>query len=115
MFIATAVVSVLLAIALAGSARSKFTRDAMARKITETVGWPADRLWILGTLEAAAGVGLLVGLLWWPLGAAAATGTVLYFAGALVAHARAGDREWQPALALGLLAVAALALRLLSA
>lgn len=49
------------------------------------------------------------------IGAAAAVGVVLYFIGAVVTHLRVKDYEIAPPVVLALLAVAALALRVLSA
>ncbi|GLY33236.1 DoxX family protein [Kineosporia sp. NBRC 101731] len=115
MFIATAVVSVLLAVLLIASSYGKFTRGEMGLKVSRTVGWPENLLWVLGLLEVAGAVGLVIGLFWWPIGVAAAIGVVLYFAGAVIAHLRSRDPEWQPAVVIGLIAVAALVLRVLSA
>ncbi len=54
------------------------------------VGVPRSRLLPLGALKGAAVAGLVLGLLGVrPLGIAAATGLVLFFAGALTAHVRA--------------------------
>jgi hypothetical protein len=62
----------------------------------------------------AGALGLIIGL-WVPaLGVAAGVGVVLYFIGAVVAHLRADDSNIGPALALGLVAVAAVVLRLIS-
>ncbi len=48
---------------------------------------------VLGSLLAAGTAGLLVGFAVPLLGTLAAAGLVLYFAGALVAHLRAGSRD----------------------
>jgi DoxX-like family len=54
------------------------------------VGVPRSGLPPLGALKAAAVIGLVLGLMGVrPLGIAAAIGLVLFFAGALAAHARA--------------------------
>ena len=115
MFIATVIVSALLAVALLGSAAGKFRRNEIALKISKTTGWPENLLWALGVLEVAGAAGLITGLFWWPLGVAAATGVTLYFVGAVISHLRVRDREWQPAVVMGLIAVAVVALRILSA
>ena len=66
--------------------------------------------------ELAGGAGLLVGLAVAPLGMAAAIGLVLYFLGAVGAHAKASDTKGiPPALVLALVSGAALALRIASA
>jgi hypothetical protein len=67
----------------------------------------------IGTLKTAGAVGLLLGLIGVPLiGAAAATGLILFFVCALYTHMRARDFSTQFALAIGylVLAVAALVL-----
>jgi hypothetical protein len=57
----------------------------------DDVGAPRSWLRPLAALKAAAAAGLLLGLVdVWPLGLAAAIGLVLFFAGALTAHVRAG-------------------------
>jgi DoxX-like family len=72
------------------------------------------RSWMLplGTLLAAGALGLLAGFVVPVLGAAAAAGLVLYFAGALVAHLRVHDRHFGPWSFFFALAVAALAVNL---
>jgi uncharacterized membrane protein YphA (DoxX/SURF4 family) len=111
MFIATIVVSVLLAALLAFSATGKLRDDPAQLKVMETVGFPVDKLWLLATAEIAGAVGLLIGLFWWPLGAAAAIGVVLYFIGAVGSHLRVRDSATNAAIPL-VLAIAALTLRL---
>jgi uncharacterized membrane protein YphA (DoxX/SURF4 family) len=110
-FIASVVVSALLAALLAFSATGKLRNDPAQLKVMETVGFPADKLWLLATAETAGAAGLLIGLFWWPLGAAAAIGVILYFLGAVGAHLRVRDSAMTPALPL-VLAIAALTLRL---
>lgn len=114
MFIATTVVSALLAAVLLVSARGKLARDPAQMKTMEHVGFPADRVWLLASAEAAGTVGLVGGLFWWPLGIAAAAGVILYFVGATGAHLRV--RDWQVTAPVVLLAAgaAALVLRALS-
>jgi uncharacterized membrane protein YphA (DoxX/SURF4 family) len=115
MFIATAIVSVLLAAALSFSARGKLTKDPTTVKMLTGLGVREDQLWLLALAEIAGAAGLLIGLFWWPLGVAAAAGVVLYFVGAVTAHVRGNDaKNAPPAAVLGLVAVAALVLRLAS-
>ena len=104
------VVHVLLAVALAGSATAALTRYDPVLVAMARAGVPESRLPLLGILKAAAAIGLLVGLAVPWIGAAAAVGTVLYFAGAILTHLRARDYALAPASTFGLLAVAALAL-----
>ncbi|MGW0638321.1 DoxX family protein [Nocardia salmonicida] len=114
MFIATAIVSSLLAVGLVLSAVGKLTRDKAQLETMAKVRFPEDKLWMLAVAEIAGAVGLVGGLFWWPLGVAAAIGVVAYFVGALGAHLRAGDRQIAAPAAMFLIAVAALTLRLLT-
>jgi uncharacterized membrane protein YphA (DoxX/SURF4 family) len=111
MFIATAVVSALLAALLVFSATGKLRKDPTQLKVMETVGFPVDKLWLLATAETSGAVGLVIGLFWWPLGVAAAIGVILYFIGAVSAHLRVKDAPTNAFIPL-VLAVAALTLRL---
>ena len=70
---------------------------------------------MLGTLNAAAALGLLLGLIGVPtIGTAAAIGLILYFVAAIITHLRARDHSIGPAAAFLVLAVAALVLGLVS-
>lgn len=111
MFVAAAIVSTLLALALLASGRGKLVRDPQVMQVMTRVGVPEDKLWLLATAEIAGAVGLVAGLFWWPVGVAAATGVTLYFLGAIASHLRVKDMDFTPALALFLAAVAALLLR----
>jgi uncharacterized membrane protein YphA (DoxX/SURF4 family) len=113
MFIATILVSAVLAALLVFSGAGKLRRDAAQVKVMETVGFPLDKLWLLASAEFAGAVGLVIGLFWWPLGVAAAIGVILYFIGAVVSHLRVRDRATNAVLPL-VLAVAAFVLRLVS-
>ncbi|QSE41306.1 DoxX family protein [Rhodococcus erythropolis] len=115
MFIATVVVSILLAAVLVMSARGKIRKDPSIVPTMETVRIPEDKLPALASLEIAGAVGLVVGLFWWPVGVAAAIGVVLYFVGAVLAHVRVKDFSGiGPSAVLAAVAVATLVLRLLS-
>ncbi|MFC7740434.1 DoxX family protein [Nocardiopsis composta] len=61
----------------------------------------------LAALEFAGAAGLLIGLLYRPLGIAAGIGLVLYFIGAVAAHVRAKDLQGAPGPAVLLAASAA--------
>ena len=78
------------------------------------IGWPRYRL--VGVAELAAAAGILAGLWWHPLGIAAAAGTILLLAGALITHRRAADsgKEMAPALIGLAITVAYLAIALTS-
>lgn len=117
MFLATAVVSVILAVLLTLSAAMKLQRNPqVVDSVHGVVGFPLDRFWILALLELAAAAGLVIGLWVAPLGIAAAIGTVAYFVGAIIAHLRVSDTKGaaNPAVPLAL-SIAALVLRVLSA
>lgn len=114
MFIASTILSALFAVALVGSASGKFRKVPMQRELMVTVGLNENRLFILGALEVLAGVGLVVGIFWWPIAVAASIGAILYFLGAIVAHLRAADKQIQGATIMLLAAIAVLVLRVLS-
>jgi uncharacterized membrane protein YphA (DoxX/SURF4 family) len=114
MFLATAIVSGLLAAVLLLSGRGKLVKDPQQLKTMSTVGFPEDRLWLLAAAETAGAVGVVAGLFWWPIGVAAAAGVILYFLGAVGAHLRVRDLNFAPALVLLMAGVAALVLRVLT-
>lgn len=115
MFIAFAVVGILLAAALSGSAFAMATRNATIVASMTKLGLPDSWLPRLASLKAAGAVGLVVGL-WVPfIGAAAAVGVFLYFVGAVYYHLRVKDYEIAPPAVFVVLAAAALVLRLASA
>lgn len=89
MTIAAVVVTVILAVLLIPSAYGKATRDVRQVEGMRAVGFPPSKLWLLAAAEAAGILGILLGLLWHPLGALAALGLVAYFGGALVFLVRA--------------------------
>lgn len=115
MLIASAIVSILLALMMLMSGVMKLRRAPALMTSMATVNVPADTVPRLGLLEVAATVGLLVGLFWAPIGIAAAVGSVLYFIGAVIAHVRVGDKAVAPAAVLLVLAIASLTLQLLAA
>ena len=108
---AAALVSCLLA-ALAGFAalRKLSHRPEVVASYT-AVGVPEERLDALAAILLAGAAGLVAGLLWAPIGVAAAAGFVVYFLVAIAAHVRAGDARHLPTpVVMELLAVAALVL-----
>ncbi|MET7365861.1 DoxX family protein [Streptomyces sp. NPDC005566] len=115
MFIAYAVVGILLALALSASAVLTFTRNEAVTASMAKVGVPDSWFPRLAVLKAAGAAGLLVGLAVPFIGSAAAVGVVLYFIGAVITHVRAKDFEIAAPVILTLLAGAALVLRVLSA
>jgi hypothetical protein len=114
-FIAAIVLSVLLAVVLIPSALAKLSRDERQISGISALGFPSNRIWLLAVAEVAGTVGLGVGLLWWPLGVAAAVGLIGYFAGAVGYLLRAQVRR-PPVLASAiaplLVAIAVVVLRL---
>ncbi|SRR5580765_6821800 len=116
MFVAYVVIAVLLGVLLPVSASLKFRRAPQVVETLGKVGVPDAWFPRLGALEAAGGLGLLVGIWWAPLGVAAAVGLVLYFLGAAFFHVRAKDfAGLPPAAVILVLSVVALVLRLQSA
>jgi hypothetical protein len=116
MFLATAIVSVLLASLLVFTAIRKLSHRPEVVQTYVRVGVPEDKLDYLAVILLAGAAGLLVGLLWAPIGIAAAIGLIVYFLLAIGAHIRADDTESLPApVAIELISAAALALRLATA
>jgi hypothetical protein len=113
MFVATVIVSVLLASALGFSAIRKLSHRPEVIQTYTRVGVPEDKLDYLAVILLAGAAGLVLGLVWAPIGVAAGIGVVTYFLLALTAHVRADDKRNLPTpLAIELLAAAALALRI---
>jgi|Tabmets5t2r1_1033131.scaffolds.fasta_scaffold01269_3 hypothetical protein len=108
MSVASAVLSVPLALALAVTGIGKLLRLEPAVQQVEAVGVTGRAITILGLLEIAAAVALIAGIWFQPLGVAGAIGSTLYFTGAVVAHIRARDPQPQAAIALLLLSGVAL-------
>ena len=115
MFTAYVVVTLVAVAASAFVAVANFMRLEFVLVTAAKVGVPRSWITMLGILNAAAALGLLLGLIGVPLiGTAAAVGLVLYFVGAIITHLRARDYSMGPATAFLLLAVAALVLGLAS-
>lgn len=113
MTLAAAIVSLLLAALLALSAGLKLSHQERFVQGYVRVGVPEDRLDQLAIVLLAGAAGLILGLLWAPIGVAAAIGVVIYFAVAIAFHIRADDASNLPTpIVIALLAAAALALRL---
>ncbi len=112
MLAADLAVTVLVAIVIAYAAYLNFSRNASVIAVAERLGVPVSWQIPLGTLLAAAALGLLAGLAVPLIGTAAAVGLVLYFLCALGTHLRARDRHVGLALVFLSLASAALAVEL---
>jgi uncharacterized membrane protein YphA (DoxX/SURF4 family) len=117
MFIATIILAVLLALAYGMAGVQKLAGTPTMRKNADHLGASYGLYKVIGVLELLAAIGLLAGLVVWPLGVAAGIGLALLMAGALVYHLRARDtiKHFGPALLLGLLAVAEVIVRAASA
>jgi uncharacterized membrane protein YphA (DoxX/SURF4 family) len=110
-FIATIVLSALLAAAFLGSGAAKLAAAEQSTEIRDRLGVGAGLWRGIGVLEVAAAVGLAAGL----AVIAAAAGLVLLLIGAIAAHARSHDLSHAaPAVALVLLTIAAAIMRLAS-
>jgi hypothetical protein len=68
------------------------------------LGIPWSRYRLIGVAELVAAAGVLAGLLWVPIGVAAASGIGALLVGALATHRRFGDRLQEAAPALVALA-----------
>jgi DoxX-like family len=110
---ATAIASILLAAAITYAAARKLSHRPEVVAEYARAGVPEERLGALAAILLAAAVGLVGGLVWGPLGTAAAAGLAIYFAVAVGFHARAGDLgNVATPVALCLLAIAVVALGL---
>lgn len=112
MFVAYAIIATLLSVSLVVSAIGKLIKMPQVVEMIGGLGVPLSLLPVLALLEIAGAVGLIAGLWVQPLGIAAGTGVVLYFIGAVITHVRAHDREFVPAIFLGLVAAVATILRI---
>lgn len=115
MFVATVIVSVLLAVAAFGSGMGKLTKQPkLVENLTGHLGVPMSWIALLGIAEVAGALGLGIGLKVAPLGIAAGVGLVLYFVGAVASHVRVKDNAGltAPAAVLALISVAAVILRI---
>ncbi|WP_213815522.1 DoxX family protein [Glaciihabitans sp. dw_435] len=110
MHIAALTLSVLLALVMLGSGMMKLVRAPRIVTAMAAVHVTPSQMSVLGIVELLATVGLIAGIWLPPIGLAAAIGTVLYFAGAILAHLRAHDPDRNGAIAFLALAAATLTL-----
>ncbi|MFB7668589.1 DoxX family protein [Kitasatospora sp. NPDC056138] len=110
MHLTAIVLSIVLALLMLVSGTLKHRPTARILALAHTVHLSTGQLKILGALQIAATVGLLAGIWFTPFAIAAATGLVLYFVGAVIAHVRVGDPDKQGAIAFLVLSAATLAL-----
>lgn len=85
-------------------------KDPQTIKVMTKVGFPENHVWLLAAAEIAGAAGV-VGLFWWPIAVAAATGVTSYFVGAIAAQLRVKDRNVASASVLLVAAGAVLVLR----
>jgi len=113
MFVA---VSLLLATACLLPAAGKLLGHPKMRQSAAHFAIPWRNYQLIGAAELAAAAGVLTGLRWHPLGAAAAAGMVLLLLGAVITHRQAADsgKEMAPALLALALTLAYLAIALTS-
>jgi hypothetical protein len=115
MFVASAVVSLFLAVTLGLSARAKLLHEPRVVTTITGIGVPLSWFPFLAACELAGSLGLVVGLPIAPVGVIAAIGLVAYFVGALITHVRAGDNAVAAPVSMLVLATLALVLRVASA
>jgi hypothetical protein len=108
----TTILAALLVIAFTVLGAAKLAAVPAMRARAEHVGFSVAGYRRIGLLEILAVVGLLVGAFIPVIGALAAVGLLMLLGGALITHLRNGDgvREIAPAVVLGLVALAYLAL-----
>ena len=107
MNIALVILTALLGLVTTFSAVGKFTMNEKAVEMLHKLGLTDDKIRMLGAIEVAGALGLLIGI-WIPiLGLLAAIGFVLYFLGALIMHIRSKDaaKDMAPALVLLVLSI----------
>jgi hypothetical protein len=89
---ATVVVTLLLAALFIFSASIKLLGVSQSLAIRDHLGVQPGQWRLIGALELAGVAGVLVGLVWPPVGIAAASGLALLSIGAIAFHIRASDR-----------------------
>jgi hypothetical protein len=99
----TTLLGCVLSIGFAALALGKILALPPLRERAHELGFSTSGFRIIGALELAGAVGLLAGVLWSPIGYAAAAGLVMLLAGAVIAQRRArlAAVEFLPALAFG--------------
>jgi hypothetical protein len=108
MFVAYALVTVVADAADPYATTNAFMRPKWLLATMAKLGVPESWITKLGSLKAAGAVGLLVGIGVPLVGTAAAVGLILYFVAAILAHLRARDYSFGPAVGFLPMAVASL-------
>ncbi|MGV0806358.1 DoxX family protein [Mycolicibacterium setense] len=112
MFALYVTLTLVTACAAAAGTWLNYTHHPIPVSAAKQVQVPESWMVPLGTVQGAGALGLITGFVIPPIGLAAATGLVLFFIGALIAHLRVGDRHFSavlPALALATATLAATA------
>jgi DoxX-like family len=91
MFATTVVLSAVLALVLGALGTFKVINHPKAAETAQHLGLSPALSRNIGLLELSAAGGLLIGLLWAPLGAAAAIGLILLLTGAVATHVKVHD------------------------
>lgn len=101
----TVILSGLLAVLFLSLGTAKILALAPMRELAAHVGFSTAAYRVIGVLEVAGAVGLLIGLVVPLIGGMAGAGLLLLLGGAVVTHLRNGDgiRKYAPALVTGLL------------
>jgi hypothetical protein len=116
MFIAYTIIAIIMSLLLVSSGVAKLRRNPnLIHGLHEVIGVPLRLIPWLAVCEFAGAAGLLIGIVWWPLGIAAAIGVIAYFIGASIGHVRVKDFKGLPTPAVILLiAIVILVVRSLS-
>ena len=115
MFLASAIVSTVLAALLVYAAVRKLSHRPEVVASYKLVNVPEERLNLLAITLLAGAAGLLLGLVWKPIGIAAGVALAIYFLVAISAHIRSRDQAHiATPIAIEILAVAATVVRIAS-
>lgn len=114
MFVALVILSAFLAVAFVAVGLFKVLNVPQAAETAQRLKLPTTLSRVIGLLELAAAVGLVVGIFWAPLGIAAAIGLILLLVGATITHLRAKDpiSAVAPSVVLNVLSIITLILHL---
>ena len=114
MTVTLVITATLLGLVAAATGLGKISKQAALVETLSQVGVRENQVPMLGALEVAGAIGLLVGIWVTPIGIAAAIGLACYFLGAVIAHLRKGHgvQEFAPALVLFVLAAVVMVLEL---
>jgi hypothetical protein len=117
MFITTAVIGVLLALAYLAGGIPKAVAQAKTTEQADHLGVSHGLYRVIGVLEVLGAAGAVIGLWLAWLGVAAGVGLVLLMIGAAVTHTRAKDpgKDIVPSVVLALIALAYVVLRAVTA